>query len=148
MPWCLAGPAPAPQAKTAPHGPGTGSRKVSHPVPTGTRAGPRPSPRGQNISSQLPKRTQRLPTGRARLGLQLHGIFYGNHRRSISNPHEIRPCNNLELILCRLKPAINTNITKPHKRTPKFRNPSLPSFASPIPHPCALLPHLHATLLR
>jgi hypothetical protein len=67
------------------------------------------------------------------------------------------PCNNLGQILCELKAAINTNIAKQapsqpraaHKRRDaKFRNPSLPSVASPIPHPCAPLLHLHATPLR
>ena len=50
MPRGPAGPVPGPPAKTAPHGPATGNREVSHPISTGTRAGPRPSPRGKIVN--------------------------------------------------------------------------------------------------
>ncbi len=65
------------------------------------------------------------------------------------NLHEIRTLQqNLENILCGFELAVDANITKPYKRTLYFRNPSLPLVASPIPHPCALLLHLHVSPLR
>jgi hypothetical protein len=49
-------------------------------------------------------------------------------------------CNKVETILCDQNLQPTQAHPKPHKRTPIFRNPSLPLVASPIPHPCDLAP--------
>ena len=143
------GQASAPRTRPRPW---AGSRQPNSYSPNSNRnmSGPRPGPRGTKHPKSTAQGTQRPPTGRARLGHQLDGIFHGNHRRSKFKPaRHSHPATIWNSILCGLELAINTNITKPHKRTPNFCNPSLlPSVASPIPHPCALLLHLHVSPLR
>jgi hypothetical protein len=89
-----------------------------------------------------------IRTGRTRTpNLMEHSTdsIDGKYFKSARDSH---PATNLESILCGLEPDTNANIFKLYKHTPYFRNPSLPSVTSPIPHPCAPILHLHALPLR
>ena len=114
MTWGPAGPASAPPAKTAPHGPATGDRQVSHPKPTGTRARPRP------IQVNRPSEPNACQPDGPDSDLSIKEYSTETSDGQVQIRTRFARCNNLEQILCELKAAINTNIAKPHKRTPNF----------------------------
>ena len=130
-------------------GPGAGSPNNTHQIVTRIRGN-----RGQALVENTPQVNRSgilmhtIRTGRTRTtNLMEHSTdsIDGKYFKSARDSH---PATNLESILCGLEPDTNANIFKLYKHTPYFRNPSLPSVTSPIPHPCAPILHLHALPLR
>jgi hypothetical protein len=95
---------------------------------------------GKNNSGQSSKGTQRIPTGRARLGSQHQGIPHGNLGRSSSNLHEIARCNDLEQIPLRTEGCYQHEHYQAPQADAKFCNCYIHLQASFLSHPSKLHP--------
>ncbi len=81
----------------------------------------RGSLRGHNISRRSPKELNASQPDGPDSDPNLMEYSTENTDGQLQTCTRLASCNILELILCGRKLAINTNTTKPHKRTPNFR---------------------------
>jgi hypothetical protein len=92
-------------------------------------------PAGTRHQIQLPKVLRAHQPDGPDSDHKLDGTFHGKFNRQLKLLKPARDSHLatiLKLILCGLKPDINTNIIKPHKRTPNFRKFRMDSPLSPV----------------
>ena len=105
------------------HGPGAGSLKVTYQIST-TKCAGRGQVRGDDTSQANYPRNSALTnrTGQTRTPNLMEHSTENTDGQKFKPARDSHPATNLESILCGLELASNTNITKPYKRTPYFRN--------------------------
>ncbi len=157
MPQGPARPAPVLPAKTAPHGPVTANRKVSHPIPARTGAGLRPSPRNKRLkpeSTAQANSTTVSRTGQTRMPA-IHGIFHGKlGRSSFKSARDSLLQQIWSIFLCDPKllsiptlpsPSTGRQISQPFTPVGRFTHSPPVCFAPPPPRLAApvTLPPTH-----
>jgi hypothetical protein len=137
-----------PRPKPRPTGRKPDSRKSATQLPTRTRTGTRTGPRGKIFQVNYPNELNAYQPG----GPDSDSNFMEYSTETTDGQFQtctrFAPCNKFGIDPLRTETCYQHEHNQAPQADVKFRNPSLPSVASPIPHPCALLLHLHATPLR